>query len=328
MRSGGSRRPPRFPPTLRGRNESGPSATAGLPAPPRVPVSRRQGIVFLVTVVLAWGFTWPLNKLILASLPPIWAVAARSAIASVTLFAFAAATGRLSRPPRADLPVLLGITLLHMVGFSVLSMIGLAIVPAGRSVVLAYTTPLWVTPGAWLFLREPYSTRRALGVVVGLLGLAALFNPLAFDWSDRNAVLGNLAILGAAFLWAGSILQIRAHRWHSTPFALLPWELAIASFLLVPSAWLVAGVPAVDWSWRLVLLLLYAGLPGTALAYWAVAMAGRALPAVTTSLGLLATPVVGVMASAAWLGESVTASLVLAIALVLGGVALGVTSDR
>jgi drug/metabolite transporter (DMT)-like permease len=298
------------------------------PVPPRVPVSRRQGILYLVTVVLAWGFAWPVNKLILESLPPIWAVATRNAIAAIALCGFTALTGRLALPPRADLPVLLGIALLHMIGFSVLSMIGLAIVPAGRSVVLAYTTPLWVTPGAWLFLREPYSTRRAVGVVVGLLGLAVLFNPLAFDWTDRAAVLGNLAILGAAFLWAASILQIRAHRWQSTPFALLPWELGIASLLLVSSAWFVAGVPTVGWSWRLVLLLLYAGLPGTALAYWAVAMAGRALPAVTTSLGLLAAPVVGVVASAAWLGESVTVSLVLAIVLVLGGVALGVTSER
>ena len=278
--------------------------------------------------MLAWGFTWPLNKLVLESLSPIWAVAARSAIGAVALFALAGLSGRLIVPPRADLPVLLSIALLHMVGFSVLSTIGLAFVPAGRSVVLAYTTPLWVAPGAWLVLGERFSARRMLGVVVGLVGLGALFNPLALDWSDRAAVLGNLAILGAAFLWAGSILHIRGHRWRSTPFDLLPWELGLASVLLVPSAWLTAGVPAVDWNARLVLLLLYTGIPGTALAYWAVAMAGRGLPAVTTSLGLLATPVIGVLASLAWLGEPVTASLVIALALVLGGVALGVTDTR
>ena len=255
-------------------------------------------------------------------------MAARSTIGATALIALAGLTGRLGLPPRGDLPVLLSITLLHMVGFSVLSTLGLAFVPAGRSVVLAYTTPLWVTPGAWLLLREPFSRRRMLGVVVGLVGLGVLFNPLAFDWSDRAAVLGNLAILGAAFLWAGSILHIRGHRWRSTPFDLLPWELALASVILVPSAWLAAGVPSIGWNARLCWLLLYAGIPGTALAYWAVAMAGRGLPAVTTSLGLLATPVVGVVASAAWLGEPVTASLVIAVGLVLGGVALGVADGR
>ena len=59
-----------------------------------------------------------------------------------------AASGRLTLPPRGDLPVLISITLLHMVGFNLLASWGLGLVPTGRTVVLAYTTPLWITPGA------------------------------------------------------------------------------------------------------------------------------------------------------------------------------------
>ena len=62
---------------------------------------------------------------------------------------------------------------------------------------------------------------------------------------------------------------------------------------------------------------------GTAIAYWATATASRHLPAVTTSLGLLATPVVSVITATLWLGEPLTPSLVVAIVLVLGGVAIG-----
>jgi drug/metabolite transporter (DMT)-like permease len=54
-------------------------------------------------------------------------------------------------------------------------------------------------------------------------------------------------------------------------------------------------------------------------------MASRALPAVTTSLGLLATPVVSTVIATFWLGEPVTLTLVTAIVLILGGVALGTT---
>ena len=50
------------------------------------------------------------------------------------------------------------------------------------------------------FLGERLTPRRLLGVAVGLAGLTALFNPLALDWTDRTAVLGNLAILAAALL--------------------------------------------------------------------------------------------------------------------------------
>jgi drug/metabolite transporter (DMT)-like permease len=282
-------------------------------------------VFYLLTVVLAWGLTWPVNKLILSSLSSLWLVALRSAVGTLALFALAAALGRLRRPPRADGPVLLSLALLHMVGFGVLAAWGLHLVPTGRSVVLAYTTPLWAVPGAALFLGERLTPRRIAGVVVGLLGLLVLFNPRAFDWTDRRAVLGNGAIIVAALLWAASILHIRGHRWQTTPFDLVPWAMLLATLLVTPLALAVDGPPAPEWDTRLVALLLYAGIPGTAVAYWATAMASRALPAVTTSLGLLATPVVSVVVATLWLGEPITLSLLAAIVLILGGVALGTT---
>ena len=290
--------------------------------------SRRQGILALITVVLAWGLTWPVNKVVLATLPPIWAVSLRAAIATIALLALQAASGRLTLPPRGDLPVLISITLLHMVGFNLLASWGLELVPTGRTVVLAYTTPLWVTPAAAFLLHEPLTPRRAVGVVVGLAGLVSLFNPLTFDWRDHRVVLGNLAIVVAACLWAASIVHIRAHRWRSTPFVLIPWETLLTTVILIPIALASTPMPHVDWNPRFVLLLVYLGIPGTAVAYWAVAMASRHLPAVTTSLGLLATPVVSVITATLWLGEPVTVSLVVAIVLVLGGVAIGVTGPR
>ena len=218
--------------------------------------------MLLVTVVLAWGLTWPVNKVILSRVPPLWAVALRTAIGGLTLFVLAAVQRRLCLPPRHDLPVLVSIALLHMIGFGVLSSVGLQSVPTGRSVVLAYTTPLWVVPGAALFLGERLTARRAIGVMLGLTGLVVLFNPLAFDWSQRGAVLGNLAILAAALLWAASILHIRGHRWRSTPFDLLPWETLLATALLAPLAYGLAGPLALTLDAPLAGMLLYAGVPG------------------------------------------------------------------
>jgi drug/metabolite transporter (DMT)-like permease len=289
--------------------------------------ARRLGAILLVTVVLAWGLTWPVNKVILATVPPLWAVALRTGIGAVALFVLAALQGRLGLPPRGDLPVLVSIALLHMVGFGVLSSIGLQTVPTGRSVVLAYTTPLWVVPGAALFLGEPLTARRIVGVVVGLAGLIVLFNPLAFDWTERAAVLGNLAILAAALLWAASILHIRGHPWHSTPFDLLPWETVLAAAVLTPLAYLIAGPPTFTIDAPLAALLVYAGVPGTALAYWAVAMASRHLPAITTSLGLLATPVVSTLVAAVWLQEVPTPDVLAAMGLILSGIVIGATGD-
>jgi len=280
---------------------------------------------FLVTVVLAWGVTWPVNKALLEYLSPPWMMAVRSAIATIALFAIAIVRGRLALPPPPDVPVMLSMSLLHMVGFAVLAAWGLERVPTGRSVVLAYTTPLWIVPGARLFLREPLTVRRVVGVAVGLVGLLVLFNPLALDWTNRDALLGNGAIILAALMWAASILHIRGHAWQSAPLDLVPWGMLLATVVLTPLAFVTTGPPATEWSGRLGVLLLYASIPGTAIAYWANAMASRNLPAMTTGLGLLVTPLVSVAVATLWLGEPLTTSVVAAIVLILGGVVIGMT---
>jgi drug/metabolite transporter (DMT)-like permease len=54
----------------------------------------------------------------------------------------------------------------------------------------------------------------------------------------------------------------------------------------------------------------------------------RSLPSVTTSLGLLATPVMGVATSAIFLGEPISTSLICAMAMILGGIAIGTLPSR
>lgn len=277
----------------------------------------------LLVVVAAWGVTWPVNKVILRTLSPFWMTALRSAIATVVVFAIAIGTRRLVLPTRSDLPVVLSITCLHMVGFVVLANVGLQLVPTGRSMLLAYTTPLWVIPAASLLLKERLTAKQVIGVVAGIAGLVMLFNPATFDWSDRRAVLGNAATLVAALLWAANIVHLRAHRWHATPFELVPWETLLATVLLMLIALVSGGVPDVAWNATLVVLMLYSGVIGTALAYWAFAVASRNLPAVTIALGMLGAPVLGIVVATLWLGEPLTVSLVLAVALILGGIALG-----
>jgi hypothetical protein len=66
-------------------------------------------------------------------------------------------------------------------------------------VVLAYTTPLRVAPGATMLLGEQPGARRSAGVAPSLAGLGLMFNPLAFDWHDRDSLIGNGALLLAAF---------------------------------------------------------------------------------------------------------------------------------
>ena len=165
--------------------------------------------------------------------------------------------------------------------------------------------------------------RRALGIVLGLAGLAVIFNPQTLDWSDGNALYGSGLILIAAFCWAGNIVYVRAHRWISTPFQLVFWQVLLAAVLLSVIACIVEGPPRIVWTARLSALLLFSGIVCTAFANWAMTMVNRSLPAVTTSLCLLATPLLGIFSATAILNEPLEPSLFVAMTLIIGGIALG-----
>jgi drug/metabolite transporter (DMT)-like permease len=291
-------------------------------------ISHRSALLLFAVIVIAWGLSWTITKVLVQSVSPLWITAIRSAIATVALAVLLFARGEMIVPRRGDWPVIFVNSIFHMVAFSTLVAFGLQFAAVGRSIVLGYTTPLWVMPAAWLFLGERMTPSRSLGMAIGLIGLAVMFNPLAFNWTDANSLAGSGCILLAAMCWAVSIVYVRAHRWIATPFQLGFWQTLLATLVVSVLAFLRDGVPHPEWNTQLVGLFLFSGIIGTALAYWAMATVNRSLPAVVTSLGLLATPVVGVASSAILLGETVTTDLVVAMLLILGGIAIGTIPRR
>jgi drug/metabolite transporter (DMT)-like permease len=290
-------------------------------------LSARGAAALLAIVVVAWGTNWPVTKVIVHDMSPLWSTAMRCGVAAATVVPLLWATGNFIIPRRGDMPVVLSTGLLHMAAFSALVAAGLQFVPAGRAIVLGYTTPIWVAVGARIFLSEAITRRRAAGIVIGVAGLAVIFASRAFDWSNDNGLFGSGLLLTAAFCWAANIVYIRAHKWISTPFQLVFWQLLIAAGVLSAVAMITEGAPRITWSPRLAALVLYSGIICTALAHWAMTMVNRSLPAITTSLALLATPVLGIMSAAIGLNEPLEPSLFLAMTLIIGGIALG-TENR
>ena len=291
-------------------------------------LSRRSALLLFAVIVVAWGLTWTVTKILVQSVTPLWITAIRSAIATVALAILLFARGEMIVPRRGDLPVIVVNSMFHMVAFSALVAFGLQFAAVGRSIVLGYTTPLWVMPAARLFLGERMTPSRSLGMALGLIGLVVLFNPFAFNWSDADTLAGSGCILLAALCWAVSIVYVRAHRWISTPFQLVFWQTLLATLVVSVLALLKDGVPHLTWNMQLTGLFLFSGIIGTALAYWAMATVNRSLPAMVTSLGLLATPVVGVASSAIILDEAIQIDLIVAMLLILGGIAIGTISRR
>ncbi|HEX3953512.1 MAG TPA: DMT family transporter, partial [Stellaceae bacterium] len=145
-------------------------------------LSTGKSVALFAFIVVAWGLNWTMTKLIVEHVAPLWTAAIRTGIGVVALVPLLIATRQLILPRRGDVPVILAISLFHMVAFSALMTAGLKYVPVGRSIVLGYTTPLWVAPAAWLLMDEPMPPRRVFGILLGLAGLLVLFNHVGFDW--------------------------------------------------------------------------------------------------------------------------------------------------
>jgi drug/metabolite transporter (DMT)-like permease len=264
-------------------------------------------LALLATAILGFGTLWPVTKMALSGATPIWFAAARAALGTVASLALLAVLRRLSLPARKDLPIILSIGGLQLAAFFALTNLGMRFLLAGRSIVIAYTTALWLVP-LTLLMGERIGRWRGAGVVVGLSGVALLCNPWSLDWRDHGVIAGHAFLVLAALMWAFAILHARRHAWRLAPFEVLPWQLLFATVIPIPLAAIfepeggVGGQPAVFVS------LIYVGVIAGPIGTWAATSVARALSPLTTSLGFLAVPALGMLISTIWLGEALTAA--------------------
>lgn len=281
----------------------------------------------LGAAVALFGLTWPVMKIGLQAGTPVWLAAGRATLSATTSFAMLAALGRLRLPPRGEWPVILSVGLLQLTAFFALANLGVQSVPAGRSGVLAYTTMLWMVPLS-LIVGEQVGKRAIAGVVLGVAGIVVLADPARFDWRDGRIVMGHAYLLLAGFAWALAMLHTRRHKWHTSPLDVLPWQMSVATVLLWILALIAEPQGHLDTGkWQLWAALLYIGAFAGPIGTWTAVSVTRALPPITTSLGMLGVPLLGIVSAVLLLGEPVTWPLAIGTALVIAGIAI-VILDR
>ena len=271
-------------------------------------------------VVLFWGINWPIMKLGVHHMPPLWFAATRMILGSLFLFGLLALQGRLRLPVWSDRTILITIAIIQIALSTALIHSGLLFLGAGRSAVLVFTMPLWVAPLAFFFLKERISTIKIAGMGLGLIGVAILFNPLAFDFTDRSLLIGNGFMLVASFSFATAIIFVRRNLGVAPIIQLVPWQLFCGSVLLAIAALSIEGTPQVAWSASLIAIMAYNGPIATGFCFWAYLTVSSNLPAMNTAIGSLGIPVIGVVSSAFILGESLTLSVISGLVLIILGV--------
>lgn len=277
----------------------------------------------LAFVIFAWGGNYTWVKLALEDGGAWTFNALRYGLAVAILGATLLLAGRsrhLMPEPgeRAAMAVIGVLQIALMTGGTTLA---LQWVEASRTVLIAYSMPIWGMLLALAILGERPTAAMVVGLAVGLMGLALLFAPWAMDWSSRAAVTGSLVALCATLSWAlGSVLY-RRRRWRSGFWQQVFGQLFAGSCVVVPAAFIFEQVPTEPTTSYVVIILWNAVVPSI-LGFWCWARALDRVPVAKASQILLLSPVLGVTLSAVVLGEAVGPTPVGSAALIVTGVAL------
>ncbi len=279
-------------------------------------------ILLFIFIVLSWGLAWPVNKIGLAYLTPLWYTAIRLLIGAFTMTALVAALGEFSWPTWKDLPLIAVIGLLQISFYILLTNVGLAYLPAGQASFLAYTTPLWIIPIATVFFGEKNTPVKWMGLILGLLGLMILLSPWEINWHNHGMVFGACMLLLASLSWAISMLAVRYMQWNKTPLQLIPWQLFLGALPVLGLALIKEPIISIQWNPALIASLIYTGFLVTGLSYWSGVVINKAIPTTVLSLGFLVVPVFSLLISSIYLHETLSLITASAMGMILIGLGM------
>ena len=258
----------------------------------------------LVGLSLAWGLTWPAMKIALSGLPPFTMRVTSLAVGALALYVLAKLQGTSLRVKgRIAWAHIFVISLLNIVLFSTCTVFAQLSASTGRVAMLVYTMPIWVSLLARVTLGERFTRAGVVALALCCVGTAVLVYPLA----HAGVPTGILLALGGSIFWAAGTVYMKWADLHVDPMTISIWQLVIGFFALgacIPifqdSLHLFDASPAALGA------AAFAGLLGSGIAYFLWYNVIRLVPAMTASLGVLSSPVIGVISSAIVLGERPT----------------------
>jgi drug/metabolite transporter (DMT)-like permease len=256
--------------------------------------------LLVLLLAFAWGFNWIAAAFALQEVPP-WSLRfVGTGIGAATLVLATWLSGRsLTVPPGAFKHILVA-GFFNVAVFNIFSAFSQLYGATSRAVIITYSMPIWASVLAWLILGDQLDRVRLIALGLCVTGLTILVWPLF----SAGVPLGVFFALGCAFAWTIATVYMKWAEVDVDPLVNAAWQLLFGTLLLTFGMLLFEGYPQV-WpiSTRAAFSILFIGLFGVGLAHflwWAIV--GK-LPTITASIGSLLVPVVGVIASAAVLGE-------------------------
>jgi len=91
----------------------------------------RGSHTLLILLVLIWGASWPVTKIGVTAVTPIWFACLRYVVATVCLVVVVGLRGELALPSRSDLKLVTVSGILQMASYSALTAVALTRLPPG-----------------------------------------------------------------------------------------------------------------------------------------------------------------------------------------------------
>lgn len=279
----------------------------------------------LLLLAMAWGTTWPMMKIAVAEIP-ILSFRAFSVLGGATALLIVARVffGRIL-PHRDEWRMIAVVGGFNVALWYSLSALALTHLPAGRSALLAFTTPLWAMMIEGLLYKAPLTVRRGAGIVLALAAIALLsYQDLV---TASASTVGIAAILAASFSQTfGSILQQRSGL-RSPVYIHIGWQILIGGSPIVIGALLLDGV---EWMETVSNKAILASMSVTFFSICVGVATWYSLLRITSmgfaAVGSLVVPFAAISLSALILGEPLT--VIDAVGLVLITAAVGTTIKR
>lgn len=280
--------------------------------------------IMLVILCIVWGVTWPILKIALSEIPPFTMRTFGTLVGGLLLFAVCFALRRNLRLPGAKAWAHVSVAaILNIAGFGVLSSFAQLGAATSRVAILAYTMPIWAVVLSWIFLRERPNGTQSVAIALCAGGLGILIYPL----TTAGVPLGILLALATGVSWAAGTVYLKWARIDADAMAVAVWQVAIAFLVITACMFIFDGGPDFHAAHATgIIAMVVAGLLGTGVAYGLWFSIIQRLPAMTASLGVLGSPVIGVLTSVLLLGERPSTTDIIGFAMILAASACALFS--
>lgn len=295
---------------------------------PPLPAERKSsnvlGYLAYASLCLIWGTTFVAIRVAIETIPTLLVSGLRFLAAGLMLLFIAALTGARfpSRWYEWRAQIVSGI-LMSAIG-NTLVVYAEHVLSSGLAALLAATIPIWMAVMEAVLLRVNFTRNKAIGLALGFGGVGLLVAP-AIGRPDLSLpfFLAVGAMQLSAICWNSGTLFSRRHPTSSDPMANAVVQMLAGGVAVLAFAFAIGQRPELSmFSVRSTSALLYLAVFGSVIAYTAYNYALTKFSAGKVSSYAYVNPAVAVLVGALLLSEPITLRMIVAMVVILAGVAV------